>query len=66
MILFQKYTFNTHRIEHYFCPTCGIGLAVRSIDPDFFAGYYGLNARAFDGVDVDKLEKKNLDGRSHD
>jgi hypothetical protein len=31
----QRYTFNQHRVAHYFCPECGSSLFAQSCDPGF-------------------------------
>ncbi|KAF2094323.1 hypothetical protein NA57DRAFT_60953 [Rhizodiscina lignyota] len=59
-----KYSFNKQRIVHHFCPTCGTSLLARSVDPNFFPGFVGVNARSFDGVDVNTLEKRIIDGKA--
>jgi hypothetical protein len=59
----STYTFNQHRIEHKFCPTCGIA-------PFAFATnregqpMAAINARTLDGVDPAALETVHFDGRS--
>lgn len=44
---------------HHFCPTCGV--TVSRTGPD---GYFTLNARCLDDVDVFELEIERFDGRS--
>lgn len=59
----ETYTFNTHRIEHRFCPTCGVA-------PFAFATnregqpMAGMNVRCFEGVDPASLTVVPFDGRS--
>jgi hypothetical protein len=61
----KAYKFGKERIEHYFCPTCGAGIACASIDPALFPGMVAWNVRVFDDVDVSKLTIKSHDGKSH-
>jgi len=44
---------------HHFCPTCGVTIA--RTGPD---GYFTLNARCLEDVDVFALEVERFDGRS--
>jgi hypothetical protein len=59
----RTYRFNTHKIAHHFCPTCGIHPFGEANDP---AGnpVAAVNARCLEGVDVDALEVNHFDGRS--
>lgn len=57
------YTFNKHRIKHYFCPTCGCG--------PFGFGSDGkgneiaaINVRCLEAIDIGALGIKQFDGRS--
>ncbi|MFI4967315.1 MAG: GFA family protein [Gammaproteobacteria bacterium] len=57
------YTFNKHRIKHYFCPACG--------SAPFGMGEDGkgnrtvaVNVRCLEGVDPRNLKIKFVDGRS--
>ena len=55
------YTFNTHKIRHYFCPACGgapFGMAEHKGQP-----MAAVNVRCLEGVDLEKLEVKHFDGR---
>jgi len=57
------YRFNKHVIHHVFCSTCGIKSFARG------TGQGGkemraVNVRCLEGVDVDQLEIKKMDGRS--
>ncbi len=58
----RYYTFNTHKIKHYFCPTCG--------SAPFGTGTDGkgnpvaaINVRYLEGVDLKALKVKHFDGR---
>ncbi len=57
------YTFGKRSIEHHFCPTCGIHPFGEGVDP---AGNRkaAVNARCLEGVDLDSLAVKHVDGRS--
>lgn len=58
----QHYSFNTHRIKHYFCPVCGtapFGMG-KLKDHDMVA----VNVRCLEGVDVKQLTIKHFDGKS--
>ena len=57
------YTFNTHRIQHHFCPTCGIAPFGEGTDPKGNA-MAAVNVRCLDGVDLDALPVKHFDGAS--
>ena len=59
----QHYTFNKHRIKHYFCPNCGcapFGMAKDKEGKDTVA----INVRCLEGVDIAGLKVKHFDGRS--
>src|SRR5262249_40394982 len=57
------YQFNKHAIHHLFCKVCGIKSFSRgkSRTGDEIVA---INVRCLDGVDLDKLELKRVDGRS--
>ena len=58
----SSYTFNTHKIRHYFCPSCGsatFGMAEHK-----GALMAAVNVRCLAGVDLTALEVKHFDGRS--
>ncbi len=57
------YTFNTHRIRHHFCPTCGIAPFSRGTDPKGNATY-AVNARCLPDLDLSTLHVQKVDGRS--
>lgn len=57
------YTFNTHRIKHHFCPTCGIHPFGEGADPGGNA-VAAVNVRCLEGVDLAALPVKHFDGRS--
>ncbi len=57
-----EFLFNTHKIHHQFCKTCGIESFARGTGPDG-AKMVALNIRCFDGVDVHDLQPTPYDGR---
>jgi hypothetical protein len=57
------YRFNSHRIEHLFCSTCGIQSFGRAIAPDGVPTV-AINARCLDGVDPAGLSPTPVDGKS--
>ena len=57
------YRFNSMKIEHLFCPTCGVASFGRGKTPDG-QQMYAINVRCLDGVDLDALEITRHDGRS--
>ena len=57
------YLFNKHHIHHKFCSTCGIksfATGKNREGKDTFA----INVRCLEGVDLDSLKVKHVDGRS--
>ncbi|KAJ4990164.1 glutathione-dependent formaldehyde-activating enzyme [Stagonosporopsis vannaccii] len=61
----KSYTFATHSVAHYFCPTCGSSCMARSIRPGFLDGTSIVNVRLLEGVEPGKLKFKDMDGRSY-
>jgi hypothetical protein len=59
----STYKFNTHRIAHRFCATCGIAPFAQATDK---AGNptVAINLRCVDGVDPGTLNIRKFDGRS--
>jgi hypothetical protein len=57
------YQFNKHHIHHVFCKTCGIKSFARGTRPDGSA-MVAINVRCLEGVELDKLNVKHVDGRS--
>jgi hypothetical protein len=57
------FQFNKHVIHHLFCSTCGIESFARGTGPGG-AEMVAINARCLDGVDIDTLSIKKVDGRS--
>ncbi len=60
----KDYQFNNNVIHHLFCSDCGIESFATGKGPDG-TELVAINARCLDGVDVDTLEIKKVDGRSY-
>lgn len=58
-----EYRFNTGRISHFFCSTCGIEPFGRGLAP---TGEFkvAVNVRCLDGVDLKALTPREFDGAS--
>ena len=59
----KEYLFNTHKIRHQFCQTCGTEPFAYGTAPDG-KKMVALNVRCLDGVDIASLTKMPFDGRS--
>ena len=59
----RYYTFNTHKIKHYFCPHCGSAPFGMGTDRKGNATV-ALNVRCLEGVNPRELKIKFVDGRS--
>jgi hypothetical protein len=57
------YRFNTERIEHLFCPVCGIESFARGTDAEGHA-LYMVNVNCLEGVEIDRDKVHHWDGRS--
>ena len=57
------YTFNTHKIQHHYCSTCGIAPYSEGQNPDGSAAAC-INVRCLDDVDLATLKVISYDGRS--
>lgn len=57
-----EYHFNTGKIAHLFCSTCGVQCFGRA-DMESGPGA-AINVRTIDGIDLSKLERMPFDGRS--
>lgn len=59
----SEYRFNTKKIQHIFCKTCGVEPYGRGEDK---AGnpIVAVNVRCLEGVDISKLAPTPLDGKS--
>jgi len=59
----SEYLFNTHKIRHLFCATCGIEPFARGIAPDG-SEMVAVNTRCLEGVDLEALTPTAYDGAS--
>jgi hypothetical protein len=59
----SDYQFNKNNIHHLFCKTCGTRSFGHGTGPDG-SEMYAINVRALDGVDLDNLKVKKVDGKS--
>jgi hypothetical protein len=59
-----KFEFNRHTIQHQFCSTCGIQSFALGTNPKTGAKLAAINVRCVDGVEIDALKVKKVDGRS--
>jgi hypothetical protein len=58
------FEFNEHIIQHKFCSTCGIQSFAIGTHPKTGDKMAAINVRCVDGVDVDSLRVRKVDGRS--
>ena len=58
-----EYQFNSHKISHFFCSTCGIQSFGRGVAPNGEV-MVAVNVRCLDGVDVFALQPQQVDGKS--
>ena len=58
-----EYRFNTHKITHLFCATCGVESFGRGVGPGG-AEMAAINVRCLDDVDVFALKAQPFDGKS--
>ncbi|WP_108661834.1 GFA family protein [Acuticoccus kandeliae] len=59
----RRYQFHSQTAEHYFCGTCGIYTHHRRrSNPD----ECGVNVACVDGVDIENLPFRWVDGRNHE
>jgi hypothetical protein len=59
----KEYLFNTHKVLHQFCQTCGTEPFARGTAPDG-KKMVALNVRCLDDVDIASLKTTPFDGRS--
>jgi hypothetical protein len=59
----SEYRFNQRKIAHLFCATCGVQSFGKAAGPDGVP-MVAINARCLDGVDLNALAPKPVDGRS--
>ena len=58
------YTFNHHRLQHHFCPDCGIAPFSEGTHPKTGAKMAAVNVRCLPDVDLSTLSVKQVDGAS--
>lgn len=58
----RDYQFNKKVIHHLFCGTCGVRSFGHGIGPDG-AETYAVNVRTLEGVDVDALNVRKVNGK---
>jgi hypothetical protein len=58
------YTFNKHKIKHYFCPTCGCAPFGEGTHPLSGKPTAAINVRCLENVEISSLTRKQVDGRS--
>jgi hypothetical protein len=58
------YRFNTQRLAHHFCATCGVQPYAEGTGPDG-AEMRAINLRAVPDCDLDALQVQQVDGASH-
>jgi hypothetical protein len=59
----SDYRFNTHRIDHQFCQTCGVQAFAEGKGPDG-SSMVAINIRCLEGVDLGALNVQDFDGAS--
>jgi len=59
----SDYLFNKHHIHHHFCPECGCSPFALGSDGQGNE-MAAVNVRCLEGVDLDSLKIKHVDGRS--
>ena len=59
----ETYTFNTHKLRHQFCSTCGTQAFAEGQGPDG-SPIRAVNLRCVPDCDLDALEIKKVDGAS--
>jgi len=59
-----NYKFNKQVLDHYFCKTCGIRAFSKGAGQGG-AEMRAINVRCLEGVDVDALEIKKVDGKNY-
>lgn len=57
----QTYTFNTHRLRHRFCPTCGVQPFAEGAGPDG-TETRAVNLRCVPAIDFDALTIQDVNG----
>ena len=57
------YHFNTHKINHFFCPTCGVESYATGKDKEGNETV-SINVRCLEGIDFENLNLMKVDGKS--
>ena len=58
------YRFNTRKLDHHFCPECGIAPFSEGIDPKTGAKTVAVNLCTLPGVDLAAVKVVQVDGAS--
>ncbi len=58
----KDYQFNKNVIHHLFCTTCGVRSFARGVGPGG-KEMVAVNVRCLEGVDLDTLDVKKVDGK---
>jgi len=61
---YGTYRFNSGRIAHHFCQTCGVSPFSEGTDPKSGQPMVAVNLRCLDGIDLDALPVHHFDGAS--
>lgn len=60
----QEYSFAPHNRKHLFCSTCGTSMLIVSNEKIPDNGKIGVNMRSVEGLDVQKLKVRAVDGKA--
>lgn len=58
----EEYRFNTKKIQHLFCPTCGVEAFGKGVNPDGSPAY-AINVRSIDDIDPSVLTIEQYNGK---
>ena len=61
---YATYTFNTHKLQHHFCPNCGVAPFSEGKHPKTGAMMAAVNVRCLPDIDLSTLSVKPFDGAS--
>lgn len=61
---YATYRFNTERIAHHFCQTCGVSPFSEAVHPKTGAPTVAVNVRCLRDVDLSTLKITSFDGAS--
>jgi hypothetical protein len=59
-----EYRFNTLKIQHLFCKTCGVESFGRGVGKDGVVTI-AINVRCLDGIDLSTITRTPVDGKSY-